>query len=201
MPGPDRRRRDTRDRILAASLALFAEKGFAPTTVAEIEGAVGLRPGSGALYRHFSSKDELLLEAVRAYHRRVTDLRTDLAAARATRPAPDVAAELRRIVAALADFLAGERPMVRLGLDAHGLPDAARHVIGDAWDEGYGILEDAFTAHGVTPDRARLLALGAVGSLNHYTAHLATWRQLPAGVDPAAYLDAWIGQWSALALP
>lgn len=56
----------TREVIIREALRLFGERGFAGTSVAEIERAAGLSAGSGALYHHFSSKDELLVEAVRA---------------------------------------------------------------------------------------------------------------------------------------
>lgn len=55
----------TRDRIVAEAMRLFGERGYAATTVAEIEAAAGLSPGSGGLYRHFRSKYELLAEGVR----------------------------------------------------------------------------------------------------------------------------------------
>jgi AcrR family transcriptional regulator len=53
-----------RDRLLAAALKLFADKGYAATSVADIQRASGLAPGSGALYKHFASKRELLEAAV-----------------------------------------------------------------------------------------------------------------------------------------
>ncbi|WP_194833900.1 TetR/AcrR family transcriptional regulator [Nocardia sp. XZ_19_369] len=56
----------TRERVMAAALRLFGEQGFARTTVTQIEQAAGLSGGSGAMYRHFRSKDELLVEAVRS---------------------------------------------------------------------------------------------------------------------------------------
>ncbi|MGW5355294.1 TetR/AcrR family transcriptional regulator [Streptomyces sp. NPDC004031] len=57
---------DTRSRVVAEAMRLFGEQGYARTTVAEIEKAAGLSPGSGSLYRHFRSKEELLAEGVRA---------------------------------------------------------------------------------------------------------------------------------------
>ncbi|MGY0501501.1 TetR/AcrR family transcriptional regulator [Nocardia sp. FBN12] len=54
----------SRERILTEALRLFGEQGFAKTSVAQIERAAGLSGGSGALYRHFKSKDELLVAAV-----------------------------------------------------------------------------------------------------------------------------------------
>lgn len=45
---------------MAAATRLFAEKGFEATSVGEIEAAVGLVPRRGTLYKHFSSKSDLL---------------------------------------------------------------------------------------------------------------------------------------------
>ncbi|WP_425295130.1 TetR/AcrR family transcriptional regulator [Nocardia cyriacigeorgica] len=56
----------TRERIIDEALLLFGAQGFARTSVAQVEAAAGLARGSGALYRHFASKDELLIEAVRS---------------------------------------------------------------------------------------------------------------------------------------
>ncbi|MET8159206.1 helix-turn-helix domain-containing protein [Sphaerisporangium sp. NPDC005289] len=56
--------RSTRARIIDESLRLFAERGYAATSVAEIEAASGLSPGAGGLYRHFRSKYEVLAAAI-----------------------------------------------------------------------------------------------------------------------------------------
>ena len=50
----------TRERILEAALELFATRGFEATSTAQIEKAAGLSPRSGALYKHFRTKEELL---------------------------------------------------------------------------------------------------------------------------------------------
>ena len=57
--------RPTRQRIIAEAMRLFGEQGYAATTVAQVEAAAGLSPGSGSLYRHFPSKRALLAEGVR----------------------------------------------------------------------------------------------------------------------------------------
>jgi AcrR family transcriptional regulator len=59
--------RSTRERIVAEALRLFAERGYAATSVAEIEAASGLSPGAGGLYRHFRSKEEVLAAGVREH--------------------------------------------------------------------------------------------------------------------------------------
>lgn len=50
-----------RDDILQAAAALFASKGYAATSIRDIADSVGLL--SGSLYYHFTSKEEILLEA------------------------------------------------------------------------------------------------------------------------------------------
>jgi AcrR family transcriptional regulator len=62
MTSPDA---STRDRLLDAAIALFARQGYSSTSVADIQQACGLSPGSGALYKHFPSKKALLQEATR----------------------------------------------------------------------------------------------------------------------------------------
>jgi AcrR family transcriptional regulator len=57
--------RSTRQRIIEEAMSLFGEQGYAATTIAQIEAAAGLSPGSGSLYRHFPSKQALLAEGVR----------------------------------------------------------------------------------------------------------------------------------------
>lgn len=56
---------NTRDRIKEAALPLFAQRGFAATSIAAIETAAGLAPRAGAFYRHFPSKEALFEELAR----------------------------------------------------------------------------------------------------------------------------------------
>jgi AcrR family transcriptional regulator len=54
----------TRDLILDAALDLFLRRGVAGTAVTDIERAAGLAAGSGAFYRHFRSKEHVLVASV-----------------------------------------------------------------------------------------------------------------------------------------
>lgn len=65
----------TRDRILEEAMRLFSEQGFRGTSVAQIERAAGLSPGSGGLYHHFDSKDAVLAAAVARHLSRLEALR------------------------------------------------------------------------------------------------------------------------------
>lgn len=49
---------NTRERILEASLTLFAKKGYRATTVRDIAREIGIT--QGALYNHFKNKDAIL---------------------------------------------------------------------------------------------------------------------------------------------
>lgn len=53
------RRKGTKEKILDASLKLFSEKGIRETTIKDIAREVGIT--EGAIYRHFKSKDEIVL--------------------------------------------------------------------------------------------------------------------------------------------
>ena len=53
----------TRERILSAAAQLFAEQGFARASMPAIASLSGIT--AGAIYRHFESKAELLLEVVK----------------------------------------------------------------------------------------------------------------------------------------
>jgi len=57
-------REQTKHKIMAAALRLFAERGFHTTTVAEIAKKAGV--AAGLLYNYFDGKDALLTEIVKA---------------------------------------------------------------------------------------------------------------------------------------
>lgn len=54
------RRSPAAARILREAMRLFAERGYERTSIADIQAAAGLAPGSGALYKHFPSKEAVL---------------------------------------------------------------------------------------------------------------------------------------------
>jgi AcrR family transcriptional regulator len=64
LPRRERNKQEKRARLLAAARTLFARKGFAATTTAEIAARADV--GAGTLFLYFASKDDLLVEVFRA---------------------------------------------------------------------------------------------------------------------------------------
>jgi AcrR family transcriptional regulator len=88
---PGRRRPSSREALLDAAVAEFASKGYEGATVAGIAARAGVT--TGAVYGHFRSKLELLLEAV-GLHTADTFVRRALGIAR--RPVQEMAPSLAR---------------------------------------------------------------------------------------------------------
>jgi AcrR family transcriptional regulator len=76
---------ETRERLLRAAADVFAERGYDGTRVADIATAAGV--SNGALYAHFPSKADLLVDALRTHGRR---LLADLFAADPDRSVTDL---------------------------------------------------------------------------------------------------------------
>jgi AcrR family transcriptional regulator len=71
----------TRDRVVRASLELFAEKGFNGTGIRDLAGAAGLT--TSTLYHYMANKDDLLVEimegAITPLHRAARDILDEMA--------------------------------------------------------------------------------------------------------------------------
>jgi AcrR family transcriptional regulator len=99
----------TRERILEAALDLFAERGYAGTSVADLAKQLGIT--KAALYYHFASKSDILAALIEApvaeFH--------DLAAAAHLRPVPDLLTDISDITADMytVSRLIGDDPSVR----------------------------------------------------------------------------------------
>lgn len=63
---PDANREGTPGRVLTVALRLFAERGYAATSVRDIAAAVGVKGAS--IYTHFPSKEHILAELCRIGH-------------------------------------------------------------------------------------------------------------------------------------
>lgn len=76
---------ETRERLLRAAADVFAERGYDGTRVADIAATAGV--SNGALYAHFPSKADLLVNALRTHGRHLI---SELFAADPDRPVVDL---------------------------------------------------------------------------------------------------------------
>ena len=113
---------DTRSKILAAALELFAERGYTATSVGEIEAAAGLAPRSGALYKHFPSKEALLDAALSERIAEIDAFNERLV----LEPLGDLRAELTLVASWGLAELARERDLIRIVMrDGGRVPELA----------------------------------------------------------------------------
>lgn len=103
----------TRQRLLEAALACFAEHGFAAVTVRQIADRADL--STGVLYRHFAGKDALLLAA---FEQSMTDVRATFAHAMAA----SVELRIGVLVRAAADTVRRHLPFWQLSYAARHQP-------------------------------------------------------------------------------
>jgi len=101
-----------RDRLVEASMALFGERGYGATSIADIQVACGLTAGSGALYKQFPSKQALLAEGVHRYVAAVEKSRAGL-----MEVLPDDPRQALEVIAdAVVTAMAGDGPVIRVVL-------------------------------------------------------------------------------------
>ncbi len=194
--GAPLRRTDTADRISREALRLFARDGYGATTVAAIEASVGLSPGSGGMYRHFRSKEDVLRAAVEGYEEQFADRVTSMAQELGALERSDVEGQLKVIAGHTLAAAPDQRDLFRLLFrDA----DAVPHVLFDvrdrflsltyagfaAWLRGLGLPE-------IGKAEADALAVVHFGSLLNYWASEALLGETPLGLSKRRFMDAWI---------
>jgi len=117
---------DTRSRIVAAAVALFAEQGYDATSVNQVVARAGV--AKGGLYHHIPSKDDLLYEV---YRELVDRQRAGLAEilARALPPADTLRAIVTDMVTTTAASVAEAKVFFREG---HRLTDSNQQRVRSA---------------------------------------------------------------------
>lgn len=190
----------TRERLAAEAMRLFAGQGFERTTVADIQGAAGLSRGSGALYKHFGSKDEVLRASVERSMDRLRRL------GRPGRPprGRDLRAMLRSLARFVLDELGAERDLMRILLREGDrfpelLAEAREHVI-QASHRAFAAWIRAAADSGVL--RARdPEAVGAVAlsALVHYVLDETMLGEPPGRIAEDRFVAGWVDLVAALA--
>lgn len=173
-------------------MRLFGNQGFRATTIVQIEEASGLSPGSGAVYHHFRSKEDVLTAGIDRHLDRMRALR-DVRAVLGTLPDRDV--ELAVIARYGLQVLDEEAPLLRLLASEQANPPAA---LDRARDVGLAVLRHELrdwivdTAPDADHDRVTTTAIVAADAL---IAHRLPGTLLGAGVGPLSdeqFVDEWV---------
>ena len=129
----------TRERIVTNALRLFAERGFKGTSIVEIEAASGLAPGSGSLYTHFRSKEDVLVAAVE----HSVALTEAGYAAFAVLPLGDLRAELTLVVRGALLVMDTSSDLIRVLLkEAEQFPTILGRARDDVFERGHRWFSD-----------------------------------------------------------
>lgn len=190
---------DTRERILAAALELFAERGYDGTSIGEIEAAAGLQPRSGALYKHFSSK-QALLEA--AFAGRIAEIEAFNARFEYL-PLGDLRAELTLIGRWGLAELARERSLVRLLMREGGrLPGLVERfheaIVRRGLELSRRVVERYAAERGLEIADPEALAAVCCASLVGYSLQQALLGEDFAELDDERYVAAWVEATAAM---
>lgn len=184
-----------RDRLLAAALKLFADKGYAATSVADIQRASGLAPGSGALYKHFGSKRELLEAAVAYRIDSIVAAREQYDAGQPGSVEQAVRTAGQLIWSNLKESEDLLKVMLREPDELGGLDEKTWQVITDNAYQRFADELAASNRAGRTriPDPEAAAAV-AIGSLSYAATLQALTGRLPGNVDEERYFEAWVSQ-------
>ncbi|MFC4372749.1 TetR/AcrR family transcriptional regulator [Nocardia halotolerans] len=181
-PTADRNAADTRARIRAAALDLFAERGFHATGVAEIGARADVQ--RGALYYHIGSKQELLWEILADYTRLLLDDAEHILARRAE---PDQT--LRMLIRSHVELIVTHRRAVAVHLrDASALsPERAVALqrLRDRLQRHWQDVIDAGHAAGRLRSADHVVTNGLLGMLNS----LGYWYREHGAHTPAEIAD------------
>ena len=183
-----------RDRLLASAMRLFGERGYAGTTVAQIEAEAGLTPGAGGLYAHFPSKEAVLRAGLEAILQPDAGMAATLRGPHdATSAAPsvsDLTAHLDAVARAGLARLEHDRDFNRILLrDLRTLPDLLWLAADQEILPIHARLADQLAgAAPLPPEDALALAAVLIGATTHLWLMTDIFGTHPAGVSTEAYL-------------
>jgi AcrR family transcriptional regulator len=165
-------------RLLSAALSLFARRGFAGTSIRDIAAEAGLT--SAALYSHFASKEQVLVELLRAGHEEHhARLRRAL-----LETGDDPEAQLRAVVSAHVRFHA-EHPVLATvcNEELHALPAPLVDPVLAIRSQSEHLLQDVVergVARGRFDPPHVWMTTAAIGGMG---IRVATWFRQDRGID------------------
>jgi len=179
------------EEIVDVAVRLFAEHGYKATTIAQIEAAAGLSPGSGGLYRHVPSKRALLDAALE----RVLASRRTAQTAPALTAAVDLPSAVTAAARATLAYVDADRDLYRLILrSGNDLPIDIAETYERLFQPGFD--EVAAWLHALTGGRpgfdAAAVASVALSSLFYFAVSELTYGRPPGGIDRERFVAVWV---------
>ncbi|TPK31267.1 TetR/AcrR family transcriptional regulator [Mesorhizobium sp. B2-5-4] len=180
-----------RERILREAIRLFAERGYDRTSVPEIQEAAGLSRGSGALYKHFPSKEALLAAAIDRFVGTAREGRAELG--EQVLPADQGA---RRIVEGMLEKLGANRDMLRiLWRDLEHFPELKASARGEIMQSTYHAvaewLRERQRQGELRSHDSDAVAAVIVGSVAMFRVFEAIWTERSIEVSDERFASAW----------
>jgi AcrR family transcriptional regulator len=184
----------TSERILDAAMQLFAERGYRGTSVGEIERAAGLAPRSGALYKHFEGKEDVLERAIERHLEAIDDLGTALDML----PLGDLRAELTLLARWNLASLDRRAPLTRFVYrEGDRLPPKLRRKLYERlvelpYSQIVSWLRSRVDAAGAEEPDLHALALIMIEPMSSYRTIEQLFGRAPGDVDDERFIAAWV---------
>lgn len=184
--------RERKQQLVDAAMALFAERGYPATRIADICERAGV--AKGLFYWYFPTKLDLFTELVRSMRQRLRR-----AQAEAMDPSADALTRIRQGTVASVVFMA-EHASYFAFVDVERtdpvIADALRSGSSVYLDDVRALVEEA-QRDGAIPDAdPRLLALGVLGAVSSFS---NAWRSGNVDLDTES-LATFVGDWITRAL-
>jgi AcrR family transcriptional regulator len=179
-------------RLLDAAMRLFAEKGYDRTTVGEIQEAAGLTFGSGALYKHFATKEAVLAAGVDRF---VEAARSERQVLTGLDEVP-LADGLRAIGELAMSVFEQEKDGLRIAWrDLDNFPELQERVRSDriraTFDDFSSWLRRQADLGRLVIEDSQATAAVALSSLAFFQLLKHLMHDTPGGVSEERFLDAW----------
>ncbi|RLV56690.1 TetR/AcrR family transcriptional regulator [Aeromicrobium phragmitis] len=169
-------------------MTLFAQQGYAATSVGAIEKAAGLAPRRGAMYRHFPSK-QALLEAVLDEHVAAVRASGDLAPLVSHLP---LAEQLRQMAELMLALMESTRDLSRIfEREGERVPELRERFRTGVIDEAVHQARRIISPWLDDEADAEALAVVLTGPIVNFMRNRWTFGDSPAGLTEERFLDAW----------
>lgn len=187
---------NTKERIMEAALKLFMEEGYQKTSIARLETEAGLVPRAGAFYRHFDSKQTLLMEVAKTH---VSETPEDFGLDRLS-DFGDTRSELVAIALKYEEAAIRQQPFARL-IEEIRLLDFGSELQDELnTDMMAGLLEwmkGKQVAKGKSGKQISALIVSAIGGWLFYLSQVQRGATV-APLDRDAMLDEWATLWASI---